>query len=322
MNPSENISVAMCTYNGEKFLNEQLRSIASQTVLPLELIICDDGSTDSTSDIVADFAQSVPFDVRFIQNPKTLGSTRNFEQAISLCRGEYIALSDQDDWWSPDKLEISAKTLRSSDAGGVFSDGLLIDEASNLTSGSLWAAVRFDDPREKSHFSKRDSGIATLLRGNVVTGATVMFRSRLRELLLPFPKEWVHDGWMAWILVLQSRMVALEKPLIRYRVHAGQQVSVPARSIIARLTRAREMGLRDYRSIERQFEILLEYAQSHPATCDPELCQRIDEKRRHAAFRAQLEGSRWTRTKQVAGQLSAYRLYSEGWKSMLRDALI
>ncbi len=306
----------------EKFLDEQLRSIASQTMLPIELVICDDGSADSTSAIVAEFAHSAPFTVRYIQNSKTLGSTRNFEQAISLCRGEYIALSDQDDWWSPDKLEISVNTLRSRDAGGVFSDGLLMDEASNLTAGTLWGAVYFEALREISHFSEKDSAITSLLRGNVVTGATVVFRSMLRELFLPFPKEWVHDGWLAWMLVLQSRMVALDKPLIRYRVHAGQQVSVPARSIIAWLARAREIGLRDYNLIERQFEILLEYAKSHAATCDPELCERIDEKRRHAAFRAQLQGSPWTRGKQIAGQVRAYRLYSQGWRSVLRDVLI
>jgi hypothetical protein len=322
MNSSEHISVAMCTYNGEKFLDEQLRSIASQTMLPSELVICDDGSTDSTPDIVADFAQSAPFSVRFVQNPKNLGSTRNFEQAISLCRGDYIALSDQDDWWTPDKLEVSFKTLRDSDAGGVFSDGLLMDQESKLTGGSLWAVVRFDNMRDISHFSERDSGIATLLRGNVVTGATVVFRSSLRELFLPFPKEWIHDGWLAWALVLQSRLVPVERPLIRYRVHGTQQVGIPpARSITAPL-RGKEISIRAYLSIERQFQVLLDYAKSHPAACDPELCQRIDERRRHAGFRAKLGGNRWTRAKQIAGQLRAYRLYSQGWLSALRDVLI
>jgi glycosyltransferase involved in cell wall biosynthesis len=322
MNPSKHISVAMCTYNGERFLHEQLGSIASQTLLPSELLVCDDGSTDATAAIVAEFAQSAPFSVRFVQNLNNLGSTRNFEQAISLCRGEYIALSDQDDWWSPEKLEISVNTLRNSDAGGLFSDALLMNDASKPTGGRLWRAVRFDNTREILHFSERDSATATLLRGNVVTGATVVLRASLRELMLPFPKEWVHDGWMAWMLVLHARMIALGKPLIRYRVHSTQQVSIPARSLMAKLRRARESDTRDYRTIERQFQTLLEYASSHPETCSPELCRQIDEKRRHATFRASLRGSRWGRGKQIAGHIHAYRLYSGGWKSMLRDALI
>lgn len=322
MNSSDQISVAMCTYNGRKFLREQLESIAAQTLLPSELVICDDGSADSTPDIVAVFAKSAPFRVRFLRNPLNLGSTKNFELTISLCGGEFIALADQDDWWSPDKLEHCVKVLRDSDAGGVFSDGILMDEASKPTGEALWAAVRFGNQREISRFPERDSAIATLLRGNVVTGAALMFRSSMRELLLPFPEEWVHDGWLAWMLVLHSRMIALPKPLIRYRVHGAQQISIPARSIIARLQRARETGEHDYCAIARQFEVLLEYAQSHHEICDAELCRRIDEKRRHAAFRASLRGSRWRRGPRIASQLQAYRRYSQGWQSMLRDALI
>lgn len=322
MNSSGQISVAMCTYNGEKFLGEQLESIAAQTLLPSEVVIRDDGSSDLTEQIVSRFTESAPFSVRFTRNSENLGSTKNFERAISLCRGEFIALADQDDWWSPDKLELCANTLRDSDAGGVFSDGMLMDEASKPTDETLWAAVRFGNQREISRFPERESAIATLLRGNVVTGATLVFRSSMRELLLPFPEEWVHDGWLAWMLVLHSRMIALPKPLIRYRLHGAQQISIPTRSIFARLQRARETGEHDYRAIARQFEVLLEYAQSHPVICDAELCRRIDEKHRHAAFRASLKGSRWRRGPRIAGQLQAYRRYSQGWQSMLRDALI
>ena len=79
------ISIAMCTYNGSKFLDEQLSSIREQTKLPHELVICDDASTDATPRIVHAFALDAPFPVRFFRNQATLGSTRNFEKAISLC---------------------------------------------------------------------------------------------------------------------------------------------------------------------------------------------------------------------------------------------
>ena len=102
MMQNKTISVAMCTYNGDKYLWEQLQSIASQTRFPHELVICDDRFTDSTTDIIRDFTGSAPFPVRLHINPANLGAaakgiTRNFEQASRLCTGDLIAFCDQDD---------------------------------------------------------------------------------------------------------------------------------------------------------------------------------------------------------------------------------
>jgi glycosyltransferase involved in cell wall biosynthesis len=321
MSPNSGISVAMCTYNGERYLREQLESIANQTMLPSEIVICDDGSVDATPVIVADFALSAPFKVQFIRNSTNLGSTKNFEQAIELCDGKLIALCDQDDIWRPEKLAVLAAALRDSGAGGVFSNGLLMDEESRVIGGSLWGANHFDCKREGFN-SDTKGAISDLLKRNVVTGATLMFRSDLRGLILPVPKEWIHDGWLAWMLVLHSRLLGVAEPLILYRVHASQQVGVLNRSLSARLLRARETGMHDYCLIERQFGLLFEYAQSHAEACEPELCRRIDAKRRHAAFRAQLNGNRLRRWVEITNQFFAYRAYSQGWQSMLKDALV
>ena len=110
------LSVALCTYNGEKFIAEQLESIARQTVLPDELIICDDRSADQTVQILHEFANKAPFPVSIYHNETTLGVIRNFEQAISLCKGEYIALADQDDVWLPEKIEKSLALIESAQA--------------------------------------------------------------------------------------------------------------------------------------------------------------------------------------------------------------
>src|SRR5258708_37621369 len=98
------LSVAMCTYNGARFLPEQLESIAAQTKLPDELVVCDDRSTDGSVEIIRSFAQRAPFEIRLDINANNLGSTKNFEKAIGLCQGEIIALADQDDVWCPQKL--------------------------------------------------------------------------------------------------------------------------------------------------------------------------------------------------------------------------
>jgi len=317
------ISVALCTFNGARYLSEQLESIANQTQRPTELVVCDDGSQDETLALLDNFREQIEFPVRIYRNETNLGSTKNFERAVRLCRGEFIALCDQDDWWSPTKLETMVAVLLESEAGGVFSDGLLMDGESRLTGQSLWGANRFSGGRSGLHgISDRDEAISTLLKCNVVTGAAFVFRSSLREQMLPFPKEWVHDGWMAWMLVLHSRLCAVAEPLIRYRLHRSQQVGLPGQSAAARLQRARATGMREYRMIEQQFSALLEYSHKNPDVCGPELCRRISEKVQHMSFRAELPPNRMNRWVRIAAESSAYRLYSQGWQSMLKDALV
>src|ERR671927_271278 len=98
-------SVAMCTYNGARFVREQLASIAAQTRPPDELVVCDDCSTDATLECIREFARTAPFPVRVVENEKNAGSTKNFERAVELCEGDFIALADQDDVWLPEKLQ-------------------------------------------------------------------------------------------------------------------------------------------------------------------------------------------------------------------------
>ena len=117
------LSVAMCTYNGARYVREQLDSIAAQTRPPDELVVCDDGSTDATLAILEGFAAAAPFPVRIHVNPTQLGMPKNFEHAIGLATGAAIALADQDNVWYPHKLERLEQELTRSEAIGlVFSD--------------------------------------------------------------------------------------------------------------------------------------------------------------------------------------------------------
>src|ERR1700761_4532631 len=105
-NSGNKISVALCTFNGELFLRQQLASIQQQTRLPDELLVCDDGSSDQTLTIVREFAASAPFPVKLFENEQNLGFAANFERAIRLCEGSLIALCDQDDIWYPTRLQL------------------------------------------------------------------------------------------------------------------------------------------------------------------------------------------------------------------------
>ena len=224
-----NISVALCTYNGAKFVGEQLESIRAQTVLPGELVICDDRSTDDTLSIIEKFAEAAPFPVRLVVNEQNLGSTQNFEKAIGLCSGDLIFLADQDDIWHSEKLDaMRAVFTRYPSVGLVFTDGELIDEDSHPTGRRLWDYTFLQKERKRvrpGEFYKR------LASRNVVTGATAAFRREFLDDIFPFPvhiPNLVHDDWIALVISLSAEISFLDTPLISYRMHAGQQVGVHA----------------------------------------------------------------------------------------------
>jgi glycosyltransferase involved in cell wall biosynthesis len=312
------ISVAMCTYNGEKYLQYQLESIANQSLLPDELVICDDGSSDATAQIIEPFAARVPFPVRFVRNEKNVGSTRNFEKAIGLCRGEFIALCDQDDAWLPDKLATLASVLRNDPkVGGVFSNAYLIDDSSRRLGSHLWDEVQFS-PRAPSGVVED----GTLLRHNVVTGSMLMFRATLRSIFTPIAPDWIHDGWIAWMMVLYSRLVYVSQPLAEYRVHASQQVGLAKNtSIWDRPRRARQAGSEPQLLLARQFEGLREFWTNHPGERYQERLDGFAGKVRHSYLRGQLPRNRVNRAMPIATNYRDYCDYSLGVLTMAKDLL-
>jgi glycosyltransferase involved in cell wall biosynthesis len=218
------ISVAMCTYNGERFLPAQLASIANQTRLPDELVVCDDRSSDRTIEIVRAFADSTPYPVRIFENERNLGFVANFEQAIALCNGDLIALSDQDDIWYPERLERSEQAFATHpDVGLIFSDADIIDDQDQLTGTRLWANFGFGGEIKQRLLG---GDYTVLVRKRFVTGATIVFRSRLLVNCLPFGSGWLHDEWLAPTAAAVADILPVDSPLIRYRVHGSQQVGL------------------------------------------------------------------------------------------------
>lgn len=217
------LSVAACTYNGARFLRGQLDSIAGQSRQPDELVICDDGSSDGTIDIIKRFALSARLPVRLEVNPSNLGSTRNFELAVSRCRGEIIVLSDQDDVWHKDKLaRLESSFVASPSVGGVFSDADVVDEQLNSLGYRLWDRYGFNAKRRRRLIEGR--AFQVLLDKNAVTGATLAFRSWLKEWIMPIPACWMHDAWIAAVAAAVSDLRIIEEPLIQYRQHAQNQI--------------------------------------------------------------------------------------------------
>lgn len=232
MNPT--ISVALCTFNGARFLQQQLDSIAQQTRLPDELVIDDDGSTDGTIEIIERFTAAAGFEVSLQVNPERLGVIRNFGAAIARCRGELIALCDQDDVWLPEKLQYVADYFAAHPAvTAVFTDAYLMEgqEVNYAVKrpGRLWAAISFSKKERRLVASGR--AMEVLADRYVVTGATLVFRRELLREVLPMPTNappdlW-HDGWIALTAASTGELQALERPTIFYRTHLEQQAGLP-----------------------------------------------------------------------------------------------
>lgn len=314
------ISVALCTFNGAGFIGEQIASIASQTRVPDEVVICDDVSTDESVRIVSAFSRSCPFPLRIYRNPINLGSCRNFEQAIRLCAGELVVLSDQDDIWYPGKLEsIEAAFVEFPDLGVLFSDANLIDERGVSLRRTLWESVGFT--KRVRDAVKGGKGFDALLLGNFVTGATLAFRSDWNNLLFPIPPGWVHDHWIALLLSAVSRIDFVDEPLINYRIHPSQERGVRERNLYDLWQRFENLQGGSYCDAA----LLREELADHLRRFDPERFARqiakCDAMTIHLKRRAALPPSRLSRIPMIMREIlnRNYFLHAFGLKSVLRD---
>jgi glycosyltransferase involved in cell wall biosynthesis len=318
------LSVALCTYNGARFLPDQLESLARQARLPDELVVCDDGSTDGTRDVVERFAAAAPFPVRQFVNPRNLGFVKNFERAIGLCSGDTIALADQDDVWHPEKLQLSEQVLLATpSAGGVFTDAELVDDRLQPLGATLWDTVGFT-PSLRDRF--RGDAFRVLLRRQVVTGATLVFRAPVRELALPIPEDAVHDAWIALILAATSGLRFIERPLVRYRQHATNQIGARRWSPWRRLGEARDgrgtTAVGDY--VSRYVALKARLAASAESSGMHDVVRALDEKIEHLRLRSQLPRQRIRRLPAVVRELASrrYSRYSNGLSSAAMDLLL
>jgi glycosyltransferase involved in cell wall biosynthesis len=320
------ISVAMCTFNGRRFLGAQLDSIAAQQRPPDELVVCDDGSSDGSIEIVRAFAQRAPFPTRLVVNDRNLGSTKNFEQAISLCQGAIVALADQDDVWYRHKLErIEKAFLKSSEIVAAFSDADLIDNDSNPLGLRLWPALLFDG-REQSRFSNGNA-LGVLIKHPVVTGATMAFRRELFEPMVPIPKDEIHDKWISFLLAARGEAFeVISEPLMQYRRYQEQQIGPGPLSVQRRVAQARDRGADFHREVIAQLRQL--HARLESRRADFRLAEaaqtEIERKISHLEHRAGLPGARLARVPRVLREAfnGGYQRYSSGWNSVVKDLVV
>ncbi|MEN3334577.1 MAG: hypothetical protein V7641_3942 [Blastocatellia bacterium] len=316
------LSIAMCTYNGGAYLREQLESICTQTRLPDELVICDDGSSDATRDILQTFVARAAFPVRLFFNAHNLGSTKNFEQAIRRCDGEIIALSDQDDVWKTEKLERLEKALLARpQAGLVFTNAEVVDENLRPLGHRLFPAFGFTPKRQKMVTSGKVFEV--LLTQNIVTGATMAFRADLRSLILPIPTEFplIHDGWIALIIAAVADLIFINQPLIKYRQHVHQQMGVRQEEFLKSVTVARKTDPSVYMNHVEQFERAYDHLLANRDLCRERVQPLLEAKIKHLRARAAMPAHRLSRIPVVFREVLSrrYSRYSRGLYSAARD---
>jgi glycosyltransferase involved in cell wall biosynthesis len=225
------ISVALASYNGANYLKEQLESVYAQSLLPDEVIVCDDCSTDNSIEILNEYKEK--YCLTYFINEKNLGFVKNFEKAISLCSGDYIALSDQDDVWFPQKIEFLYNEMITCEIKNpdqpiiVHHDVYIVDE--NLKNNG----IRFLKKKGKV------AGLRDLLFGNSkVQGASSLFNRKLKELCFPLPDNVpLHDLYMSYVCACFGIRKLICEPLMLYRQHANNQIGVDSFSIYRRVSK-------------------------------------------------------------------------------------
>ena len=314
----------MCSYNGGRFLSDQLESIAAQNRLPDELVICDDSSTDESVEIIKSFARGAPFPVRLEINKKNLGSTKNFERTIGLCTGDIIALSDQDDVWGPEKL-IRTETIlcQRPSVGLVFTDADVVDERLDPLGIRLWDSQGF--ARSERNSMSDGHGLEVLLNRNVVTGATMVFRASFKPIVLPIPGIWVHDGWIALLISVLAELAMIPEPLISYRKHLLQQIGPPPLTFTEQLEVARRTRSAEYRKQVRQYGLAVNRLREFDSEFDLSLVEsQFRLKMLHLYARARMPERRVQRLAPVFRELATlrYRRFSQGWRSAVKDLAV
>lgn len=221
----EKVDILLATYNGEKYLREQINSILNQTYTEFRLLISDDGSTDETRAVLEEYKnKDSRIEVFFQEN--NLGVVKNFEFLLEKVEAKYYMFSDQDDIWKEGKIEKSLKKIEEG-FDLVYSDLEVVDENLNVTYESYWKLKGI------SNKIKKYNNFESLYLNNFVTGCTIISKKELINSFMPLPntsKFVLHDYWISLIISQNGKIAYIEEPLIKYRQHKNNKVGSKKKS--------------------------------------------------------------------------------------------
>ena len=250
------VSIAMCTYNGAKFLAAQLDTLVTQTYKRIEIIVADDCSTDDTFSILTVYAAKYS-QFRIYRNEKNLGFTANFEKAVKLCGGDLIALCDQDDLWDHKKIELQVDAIKENML--IYHDSEFIHE-------------------DGTSMHKNMSDVMNLYRGgepevflffNCVSGHSILMKKELLNDALPLKKDYFHDWWLAYVATNVGKIDFIPQCLVKYRQHDHSDTNI--------LRRKRGADSHTLSSVQkiRRIQQWLSFCAGFPKNRNPEIIERF-----------------------------------------------
>lgn len=316
------VSVALASFDGARYIGAQLRSIAAQTVPVAEVVLADDGSRDGTVDTavaaLAEFGSAAP-ELRVVSRDRVGGVVPNFARALVATRGSLIALADQDDVWHPDRVEAALEAFATAPhALLVHSDARLVDD-DGTELGTAFAVVGYG-PAEWRQV-RSGAGFELLLRRNTVTGATVMMRRELLGLAGDVPPGWLHDEWLGLVAASRGGLAIVERPLIDYRQHGGNEVGMVELTTGGKIRRMLQRGRSRNERLLLRAQSLAERAPI--LGLSPERAQDAAQKLLHEQVRSGLSRHRIARFVPVARELGTgrYARFGRGAADAVRDLL-
>lgn len=225
---SSTISVVMATYNGEKYIKDQIKSLLSQTRKPDEIIFCDDCSQDNTIPIIRGVMEGSGISYIIIPHDNNQGVVKSFQEAMLKASGDFIFFCDQDDVWKETKIEHFMKAFEMSGASLVFSDAEIVDEKLQPMNRTLWDSLRYDSASfaksENNELLLQQYFVQEMLKRNIFTGMSMAFR---RDLLLGFhgfSQYMLHDEFLGWLAISRGKIEPLNEQLVLYRQHEANAV--------------------------------------------------------------------------------------------------
>ncbi|MBF0673468.1 MAG: glycosyltransferase family 2 protein [Salinibacterium sp.] len=318
------VSVALCTHNGAAYIEEQLRSILSQSAAVNQLVVSDDASSDDTlATVERVWREAAPTAAELVvlRNETPLGVSANFAQALRACTSDIIMLSDQDDIWREDRVAAALRTHTSEpEALLVHSDARLVDAKGTDLGVTLFQALEVG-ARDLAQ-ERTSEAFSFLLRRNIVTGATASVRRELLEAALPVPEDWVHDEWLALVAAARGRLDHIADTLIDYRQHGANQIGVSAPTLGYKVRRMLEPRGERNRTLARRSAALATRLDELDA--EAALVQQAQAKHAFEQARALLPDSRIRRVPfilRLARSGGYERFASQGRLDIVRDLL-
>ncbi len=252
------VSVLLASYNGEKYIREQLDSILNQTFSDLSIVISDDLSADGTPEIIREYEEQYPGRVRSLRNSERSGSAQNnFFRLLKSEADDYIMLCDQDDVWLPDKVEVTLREMKKLEAEWGEAVPLLVHGDLSVTDKE--GGILHKSMAEYQKIAVHDNRFSHYLVENNITGNTVMINRALLEFLADVPKECVmHDWWLGLLASCFGRISYIDRPLVLYRQHGENQMgSKSGKEQYAERIRNQDAVRENYRKMFAQAQMFL-----------------------------------------------------------------